>query len=126
MRKWYSLAMANTKMWGVTGQEADHPVNLWMEMSWVEVAYKLILTSLKFGAIKNLPEDQTPLFSERDLQQSALTITDQLFSRNGDGNFRYLGEFLEQFGAIAKDRRNFLKGLIVLRKIVTDFLGESQ
>ncbi len=126
MGNWISWEMANTKVWGVTGREADHPFHFHGEISWVEVAYKIVVASLKFNAVKNLPEDQTPLFSERDLQRTALHITEQLFSEKGDGEFHFLAEFFRDFGDSAKDKSSFLRGLMALRKIVLQFLGEPQ
>ncbi len=126
MRNWISQPMANTKVWGVTGREADHPFPFSGEISWVEVTYKIVVASLKYGAVKNLPEDETPLFSERDVQQTALRITQQLFSEEGDGQSYFPGEFLRDFGTSAKDDRSFLKGVMTLRRIVLRFLGELQ
>ncbi len=124
MRRWNPQTISIKKMWGVTGQEADHPFQFQGDMSWVEVTYKIIIANLKYGAVRNLPQNAVPIFSERDMQRAAADITRQLFEKNEQGTFTYLNDFVNRFGDRVTDRGNFIRGLVVLRKIVFDFLGE--
>ncbi len=111
--------------WGVTGQFADHPLGTPDFLLWIDTIYKIFLAQLKFNAIQAVKKSQNTYFNERELQNTAIKLTTDLLSKNGNGKFIYLGEFFDRYGSIPLERKSYLKGIVDLRQIIQAFLGAN-
>ena len=110
---------------GVTDQRADHPSGVPDFLLWVDTIYKVVLTQLKFNVINSLKDREKIFFDESKLQDTAIQLTKHLLAKNSRGEFIYLKDFFIKFGTTPLERKTHLKGIIHLRQIVENFLGET-